>query len=86
MSAAIALRVTVLDAWDEVVLEQPAETPLAQVKRAALARMGIRRPPADYVLKYNGAELLDEGRTLAQCGLAPNAALIVLPRRRTPVR
>jgi hypothetical protein len=86
MSAPLALRVTVLDTWDEVVLELPPDTTLAQVKRAALARMGIRRPPAEYVLKHDGAALLDEERTAAECGLGPNAALIVLPRRRMPVR
>jgi hypothetical protein len=86
MSAPLALRVTVLDTWDEVVLELPADTTLGEVKRAALARAGIRRPPAEYVLKYKGAAILDEARTASECGLGTNSAVIVLPRRRMPVR
>jgi hypothetical protein len=78
--------VTVLDTWDSVTLEMPPGTTPADVKRLALAHMGIRRPPEEYVLKYNGAELFDEGRSLAEHGVPAHAALIVLPRRRMAVR
>jgi hypothetical protein len=44
------------------------------------------RHPDEYVLKFRGAELLDESRSLADAGLVPNGAVIVLPRRRRPVR
>jgi hypothetical protein len=37
-------------------------------------------------MKFRGAELRDESRSLADAGLVPNGALIVLPRRRRPVR
>jgi hypothetical protein len=86
VSEALPLRVTVLDTWNAVPLELPPGTPVAEVKRRALARMGIRRSPTEYVVKYNGAELLEEGRSLAEHGVVPNAALIVLPRRRMAVR
>jgi hypothetical protein len=86
MTAALPVRVMVEDAWDEVFLELPAATPLAEVKRAALDFTRIRRNPAEYVLKYRGAELSDEHRSLAEAGLVPNGALIVLSRRRRPVR
>ena len=39
-----------------------------------------------YVLKFRGAELGDESRSAAAAGLVPNGALIVMPRRRRPVR
>jgi hypothetical protein len=86
VSAALPLRVTVLDSWDAVPLEVPPGTTPAELKRMALARMGIRRPAEGYVVKYNGAELFDEHRSLADLGIPPHAALIVLQRRRMAVR
>jgi hypothetical protein len=42
--------------------------------------------PAGYMVKYRGAQLLDEQRTLAEAGVVSNAPLIVMARRRRPVR
>lgn len=86
MTGALPVRVMVEDAWDEVVLNVPETTPLAELKRAALDQTRVTRNPSDYVLKYRGAELSDEGRSLSQAGVVPNSALIVLSRRRRPVR
>ncbi len=86
MSGTLPIRVTVLDTWDEVPLRVAPATPIADVKRAALARAGVRRAPEHYCVKYRGAELYEGGRTLSEAGVVPNGALIVLPRRRTPVR
>ena len=80
------IRVTVLDTWEEVSLIVPASTPIADVKRAALAQSRVRHPAAEYVMKYNGAELYETGNTLGQAGVPANGALIVLRRRRAPVR
>lgn len=76
----------VLDTWDEISLEVTATTPVAEVKRSALARSRVRGSAGEFVLKYNGAELFEEGQTIADAGVGPHAALIVLRRRRTPVR
>jgi hypothetical protein len=76
----------VQDAWDEVQLDLPPATPLAEVKRRALAATRVTGDPAAYLLKFRGAELQDESRTLAEAGMVPNGALIVLPKRRRPVR
>jgi hypothetical protein len=78
--------VTVQDAWDEVPLDLPSATSLAELKRAALDATRVMRDPDEYVLKFRGFELLDESRSLADAGLVPNGAVIVLPRRRRPVR
>ena len=86
MSDSLPVRVMVQDAWDEVRLDLPSATPLAEVKRRALAATHVVRDPAGYVLKFRGAELEDESRSLAQAGVVPNGALIVLPKRRRPVR
>ncbi|HEU4682430.1 MAG TPA: hypothetical protein VFS51_11820 [Gemmatimonadales bacterium] len=86
MTAALPLRVMVEDAWDEVFLELPENTPLAELKRQALEHTTVKRDPSEYLLKFRGAELTDEGRSLSEAGLVPNGALIVLSRRRRPVR
>jgi hypothetical protein len=86
MSATLPLRVMVQDAWDEVRLELPDAATLADLKRRALAATRVVKDPAGYVMKFRGAELQDESQTLAQAGLVPNGALIVLPKRRRPVR
>ena len=86
MSAPLPLRIMVQDAWDEISLEFPSSTSLADVKRQALEAAQVYRDPSGYVLKFRGAELRDESRSLADAGLVPNGALIVLPRRRRPVR
>jgi hypothetical protein len=78
--------VTVQDAWDEVPLDLPPATSLAELKRAALDATRVRRDPDEYVLKFRGFELLDESQSLADAGLVPNGAVIVLPWRRRPVR
>jgi hypothetical protein len=74
------------DVWDEVQLELPASTRVGDIKRQALAATRVRRDPSNYVMKYRGAELADESRSAAEVGLVPNGALIVLSRRRRPVR
>jgi hypothetical protein len=86
VSSTLPVRVMVQDAWDEVMLELPATTPLAELKRQALEATRITTDPAGFLLKFRGAELGDESRSLADAGLVPNGALIVMPRRRRPVR
>lgn len=86
MSDALAVRVMVEDAWDEVFLELPEGTLLGELKRQALERTYVTRDPSEYLLKYRGAALSDESRSLAEAGLVPNAPLIVLSRRRRPLR
>jgi hypothetical protein len=82
----LPLRVMVEDVWDEVFLELPDELPLSEVKRQALHLTRVIRDPSEYMLKFRGAELSDESVSLAHAGLVPNGALIVLARRRRPVR
>jgi hypothetical protein len=86
MSDTLPVRVMVQDAWDEVRLDLPGATSLAELKRRALEATRVIRDPGGYVLKFRGAELQDESRSLAEAGLVPNGALIVLPKRRRPVR
>jgi hypothetical protein len=85
MTATLPLRVMVQDAWDEIRLDLPTTTTLAELKRRALDAARVVRDPGTYLLKFRGAELRDETQSLAEAGLVPNGALIVLPRRRRPV-
>ena len=86
MTPTLSVRVMVQDAWDEIRLELPVGTPLGELKRQALEATRVTGDPAGYLLKFRGAELEDESRSLADAGLVPNGALIVVPRRRRPVR
>ncbi|MEP6572602.1 MAG: hypothetical protein ABJD11_07895 [Gemmatimonadota bacterium] len=86
MSEAIPVRVMVQDAWDEVDLSVPGGTRIGELKRRALTMTHVTRDPEGYMMKFRGAELTDEGRSLTEAGIMSNAALIVMPRRRRPLR
>jgi len=84
--ATMPVRVMVQDAWDEVRFDVAPTMTLGEVKWNALAATRVRGNAAAYVLKYRGAELTDETLSLEAAGIVPNAPLIVLARRRRPVR
>ncbi len=86
MSGLLPVRVTVLDTWDEVAMALPPETSVGELKSRALEASGVRHPGSGYLVKFLGAELLDESASLAAAGVFANAALIVLGRRRVPAR
>ena len=86
MTSNLRVRVMVQDAWDEIHSDLPAAASLAELKRRALEATKVIRDPGEYVLKFRGAELYDESRSLADAGLVANGAVIVLPRRRRPMR
>jgi hypothetical protein len=83
-----AVRVMVTDVWDQVFLAVEPTTTVAELKRQALAqalkRVQVR--PDDYVMKFRGAQVLDETTTLAALGAVSNSPFIILPARRQPVR
>lgn len=82
------VRVMVTPVWDQVFLAVDPATTVTRLKRdalqAALKRSSI--DPDAYVVKFRGAEVLDESVTLGSLGAVPNAPFIVLPARRQPVR
>lgn len=85
MSGELSLRVRVQDVWDEVRLSAASTSSLGELKRRALDVTRVVRNPDGYVVKFRGAEIAD-GATLEEAGVVPDANLIVLPRRRRPVR
>lgn len=82
------IRVMVTDVWDHVVLAVEPGTRVVELKRQALERAlrrsGIRLE--DYVVKFRGAEVLDESVGVGALGAEANSPFIVLPARRRPVR
>jgi hypothetical protein len=88
VSERFAVRVMVTDVWDQVFLAVEPTTTVAALKRQALAQALKRANVAvdEYVVKFHGAQVLDESMTLAALGAGANAPFIVLPARRQPVR
>jgi hypothetical protein len=82
----LPVRVMVEAMWDQVSFELPAATTVGEIKQRALNLTHASGRAEEYLVKYRGAELLDEARSLAETGVVANAALIVLSRRRRPVR
>jgi hypothetical protein len=86
VSPDLELRVRVLETWDDVVLRLPPSTPISRVKQLALDAVHITDDPARFLVKFRGAELRDESRSLADELVPADGALIVMRGHRTPVR
>lgn len=83
----MTVRVWVPEVWDAVELAATPEWTIARVKDEALRRATGRTPdPERYLVKYKGARMLDEQRTLADLQARNGAPFIVLPARRRPLR
>ena len=80
------VRVTVQDTWDTVELKLPPTASVAELKLRALVMMHVANDPNGYEVKYRGASLRDETVSLESADVVDNAALIVLPVRRRPVK
>lgn len=81
------LRVQLETSWDIIRVAAPADTPVVAVKSRALKELDPRAAfHEDFVLKHEGWEILDENATLAAAGVRDGSTLILMPRRRRPVR
>jgi hypothetical protein len=83
--ARLPVRVMVQEVWDELPLEVAPSMTVGELKARALRAVRIQTDPAEYVLKFRGAEIFD-AMTLEAAHVVPNAGLIVYRRRRRPVR
>jgi hypothetical protein len=86
VSDEIPVRVRVLEAWEDIVLHVAPPTRIGDLKRQALDAARVTEPATHFLVKFRGAELRDESRSVADERVPPDAALIVLRRRRVPVR
>ncbi len=82
----LPVRVMVQDAWDQVELTVSGAMSVAELKQKALGMTHVDAPAEDFAVKFRGAELFDEAQSLTKAGVVPMASLIVVPRRRRPVR
>jgi hypothetical protein len=85
--SALQLRVSVPDVWDIVRIDAEDDWSIAKLKAEALGRAtGRQLRSGDYIVKFRGARIFDEDRSLLDLGVPDMASLIVLPARRQPVR
>jgi len=81
------VRVWVTDVWDAVQVNATPGMTVAAMKQTALTQaMGRPVEAGDHEVKFRGALVADEGRTLADLKAPDQAPFIVLPARRQPVR
>jgi len=82
-----AVRVMVTPAWEQVPVQVDDATTVAQLKHQALkAALKTTENEQSFVVKFRGAQVLDESTTMRALGAVPNAPFIVLQGRRQPVR
>jgi hypothetical protein len=81
------IRVQVADLWDSIRVDAPASEPVITVKRAALDSLYPAGVDAgEFVVRLHGFEVLDEESTLAATGVRDGSILLLVGRRRKPVR
>jgi hypothetical protein len=83
----IHIRVQVAELWDSVRIDAPPSERVVSVKRAALDALypeGI--DPDEYVVRLHGFEILDESVSLVAAGIRDGSILLLVKRRRQPVR
>lgn len=86
-SDAFLIRAQVHEAWDAVRVRVAPGTPVAQVKRAALAALlGPNAEVEAYMSKVHGSEVHDEGRPVSECDMRAGSTLFIHARRRRAVR
>jgi hypothetical protein len=81
------IRVQVADLWDALRVDAPPSEPVISVKRAALdALYPNNASPDEWVVRLHGFEILDEERSLTDAGVKEASILLLVSRRRRPVR
>lgn len=81
------IRVQCLEAWDAVRVEVAPTSPVQEIKQSAMA---ILMPDVDnfdeYVVKYTGVEVHAENSSIEAIGAKDGSTLLIMSRRRRPVR
>lgn len=81
------IRVQAAELWDALRVDAAATASLASVKSAALERFFPNGAnPAEFVVKLRGFEILDEDRSITDCGVRDGSTLLLARRRRRPVK
>jgi hypothetical protein len=86
-SAPWTLRVQCAEAWDVVRVDTAPSALVGDVKRAVMAvLMTDVTNVSEYVVKLRGFEVHDESQSLEGIGARDGSTLLVIARRRRPVR
>jgi hypothetical protein len=81
------IRVQVAELWDSVRIDAPGSERVISAKRAALdALYPGGANPEEYVVRLRGFEILDENASLVAAGVEDGSILLLVYRRRRPVR
>ena len=83
----VTVRVQMPEVWDTVRVELSADEPMRTLKARALAALFPDGDlHEDFVLKYQGFEVLDEEAPIGAVGARDGSIFLVTHRRRRPVR
>jgi hypothetical protein len=85
-TGAITLRVEMPEVWDVIKLVVSADQPISVLKSAALSELFPSAINAEYVLKLNGWEVLDERASVRDTGAKDGSIFLLTSRKRRPVR
>lgn len=85
--AAITIRVEMAEVWDTIRMEVSPKEPVLTVKRAALEALASQGERLEeFVIKFRGWEILDEGASLMDSGVVDGSIFLLADRRRRPVK
>lgn len=83
----LTIRVQAAELWDTISVKAPATLAVLDVKLRAL---DVMHPSVtvheDFVLKLHGIEVLDETVSLREAGIRDGSTLLMMYRRRRPIR
>jgi hypothetical protein len=83
----VTFRVEMAEVWDAVRIQAPAAEPISAIKETAVEALYPNGASyADFVIKLNGYEVLDESVPLSQTGAVDGSTFLLTFRRRRPVR
>ena len=83
----VTIRVEMPAVWDTVRLQAPPTDTVETVKKRALeALFPQAQYHEDFVMKLAGWEILNEHESLAAAGVKDGAILLLMHRRRRPLR
>ena len=81
------VRVQLYEKWDRMSFDVNPESPVASLKRDALAEFGLNTAlAADYEIKLNGWEIRSELESVTASGAKDGSTFLVAYRRRKAVR
>jgi len=82
----ITIRVEMPEVWDVVRVVAAPTQPVIDVKTAALSALFPDAAPQEMIVKLRGWEILYEMASLADSGVVDGSIVVMMFRRRRPVR